>query len=542
MTPIAVPERFSLAELCCDRHPAEAPAVIEDGGETVSYGDLTRRSAAIAGGLAAAGVGRGDRVAVTLPQGALCLATHLAILRLGAVSVPIASVFGTDARHFRVADSGARLYLDTPEAVTALSATAPFAGAEQLHRDEPAFIFYTSGTTGTPKGAVLPQRVVHGHLPGFRTVFDEGPKPGDVFWTPSEWTWIAALGEVVLPVLHEGYPVVATSGRFGVEMAYRVLTEHGVTCPFLAPAVLRRMRAEPPADPSAFRLRAIMTGGEALAPETRAFVEATFRCALNDIFGQTEANHLAAGCEARFRTPPGAIGRAIPGRRIAILGADGGELPAAESGEIALAADDPIVMLGYWQRPDLTARKIVDGWVRLGDRGSIDADGFLRFEGRLDDLIKVSGIQVGAEEVEGVCSSTRRSRRPVCAACRARTRAATPWRPSCGCGRARRSTRGAAGARPRPDRQARDAVGGRGRRRLPDDLVGQDPAPRAAPPLRGRAAGYLSRRSTTSPRSMSTMSTIEPELIASAAQPDESSNTTISPTRTSANVRARSAK
>ena len=402
MTPIAVPERFSLAHLCCDRHPDDAPAVIEDGGETISYGELARRSAAIAGGLAAAGVGRGDRVAVTLPQGALCLATHLAILRIGGVSVPIASIFGTDARRFRVEDSGARVYLDAPEAVAALPASEPFGDAVEMERDEPAFIFYTSGTTGTPKGAVLPQRVVHGHLPGFRAVFDEAPKPGDVFWTPSEWTWIAALGEVVLPVACEGFPIVATTARFGVEMAYRVLAEHGVTCPFLAPAVLRRMRAAPPPDPGALRLRAIMTGGEALAPETRAFVERTFGCALNDIFGQTEANHLATGCEARFRTPPGAIGRAVPGRRIAILDADCNVLPPGESGEIALAADDPIVMLGYWHRPDLTARKIVGGWVRLGDRGSIDADGFLRFEGRLDDLIKVSGIQVGAEEVEGV--------------------------------------------------------------------------------------------------------------------------------------------
>src|SRR5262249_48800798 len=232
MTPIAVPERFSLAELCCDRHPADAPAVIEDRGETGASGELARRPSAIAGGLAAAGVGRGDRVAVTLPQGALCLATHLAILRLGAVSVPIASIFGEDARHFRVADSGARVYLDAPDAAAALLAASPFAGAEEMHRDDPAFIFYTSGTTGTPKGAVLPQRVVHGHLPGFRTVFDEGPQPGDVYWTPSEWTWIAALGEVVLPVAYEGFPIVATRERFGVEMAYRVLTEHGVTCPF----------------------------------------------------------------------------------------------------------------------------------------------------------------------------------------------------------------------------------------------------------------------------------------------------------------------
>ena len=199
-----------------------------------------------------------------------------------------------------------------------------------------------------------------------------------------------------------GMPLVATGGRFSVPMAYRVLAEHGVTCPFLAPAVLRRMRAEPPADAGSLPLRAIMTGGEALAPEVRAFVAETFGCALNDIFGQTEANHLASGCEARFATPPGAIGRAIPGRRIAVHDERGRAVPAGVVGEVVVAADDPVVMLGYWNRPDLTAAKIVDGWVRTGDRGSIDADGFLYFDGRVDDLIKVSGVQVGAEEVEAV--------------------------------------------------------------------------------------------------------------------------------------------
>jgi acetyl-CoA synthetase len=402
MTPIDVPERFSLADLCCDRHPPDATAIIEDRGALVTYGELRRLSEAIAGGLAARGISHGDRVAVTLPQGALCLGAHLGILRLGAISVPIAGVFGEEARRYRVHDAGAAAYIDSAAAAQELLDAEPWTGAEEMHRDEPAFIFYTSGTTGTPKGAVLPQRVVHGHVPGFRTVFDDGPRPGDVFWTPSDWSWIGALGEVALPVAFHGYPLVATAERFTVAMAYRVLAEHGITCPFLAPAVIRRMRAEPPADPSAFRLRAVMTGGEALASEARTFMEETFGCSLNDIFGQTEANHLAAGCATRFATPPGAIGPPVPGRRIAILDRDGAVLPPGRSGEIALAADDPIVMLGYWGRPDLTARKIVDGWVRLGDRGLLDANGFLRFEGRLDDLIKVSGIQVGAEEVEAV--------------------------------------------------------------------------------------------------------------------------------------------
>jgi acetyl-CoA synthetase len=399
--PIAVPARFSLAELCCDRHDPQSVAVIEDGGERVLFGELAERSRRIAGGLVARGVGVGDRVAVTLPQGAWCLATHLAILRVGAISVPIAAVFGDEARRFRLDDSGAALSVDSLAVAAALADGAePFPGAVAMGADDPAIIFYTSGTTGTPKGAVLPQRVVHGHLPGFVAVFNEAPQPGDVFWTPSDWSWIGALGEVVLPTAFLGSPIVATPGRFSVATAYRVLAEHHVTCPFLAPVVMRRMRAEPPAGTAGIQLRAVMTGGEALAPEVRMFMEETFGCALNDIFGQTEANHLASGCTARFATPPGAIGRALPGRRIAILDDAGEVVPPGVSGEIALAADDPVVMVGYWNRPDLTARKIVDGWVRLGDRGSLDDDGFLRFEGRLDDLIKVSGIQVGAEEVE----------------------------------------------------------------------------------------------------------------------------------------------
>ena len=426
----------------------------------------------------------------------------------------------------------------------ALLGAPAVAGAEEMHRDEPAFIFYTSGTTGTPKGAVLPQRVIHGHVPGFRTVFDDGPQPGDVFWTPSDWSWIGALGEVALPVAFHGYPLVATAERFSVAMAYRVLAEHGVTCPFLAPAVIRRMRAEPPADPIGVpaardhdRRRGARAGG---ARVHRGDVRLRAQRHLRPDRGQPPRGRLRGA----LRTPPGAIGRAVPGRRIAILDRAGAELPPGSSGEIALAADDPIVMLGYWGRPDLTARKIVGGWVRLGDRGLLDADGFLHFEGRLDDLIKVSGIQVGAEEVEaallghpavaeaGVCAVARPDGGGDTVAAFVRLRPGATVDPD-----------GAAGARPRrasartPTPRVVEFVDA-----LPDHVVGQDPAPRAAPPLRGRRCRHLSRRSTMSPRSMSQMSMIEPEFIASAAQPDESSNTTISPTRTSANVRARSAK
>jgi acetyl-CoA synthetase len=415
-----IPPRMNIADLVCDRHDPDRVAVIEDRGDTVSYGALRAVSQRIAGGLAARGVGRGDRVAVTLPPSAVTLATHLAALRLGAVSVPISGVYEGDGLAHRLSDSGARIYVTDEAGMTRLArinrpATLTHAGGVEpgdaitticaTGPDDPAFVFYTSATTGTGKGAVLAHRFLLGHLPGFQLVFNLAPQPGDVFFTPSDWSWIASLGEVVLPVGYFGFPLVAVAERFSVSNTYRVLSEHGVTCPFLAPAVLRRMRADPPAAGTAFRLRAIMTGGEAVSDELRRFVADRFDAALNDIFGQTEANHLACGCEALFATPAGAIGRVLPGRRVTIRDSEDRVVTPGAPGEICLAADDPIVMLGYFNQPALTAAKIRDGWVRLGDRGRLDADGCLFFAGRLDDLIKVQGVQVGCEEVEAVVIS-----------------------------------------------------------------------------------------------------------------------------------------
>ena len=251
MTPIDVPERFSLADLCCDRHPADATAIIEDRGARRHL----RRAAPAVGGdrRRPRGArhrprrpGRGDAAAGRALPGRA--PRHPAARRDQRADRGRVRRGGAPLPGRRLRRRGLhRLRLRRR---TRCSAAEPWSGAEEMHRDEPAFIFYTSGTTGTPKGAVLPQRVIHGHVPGFRTVFDDGPQPGDVFWTPSDWSWIGALGEVALPVAFHGYPLVATAERFSVAMAYRVLAEHGVTCPFLAPAVIRRMRAEPPPDPS----------------------------------------------------------------------------------------------------------------------------------------------------------------------------------------------------------------------------------------------------------------------------------------------------
>jgi acetyl-CoA synthetase len=437
-----VPEGFNIAEAVCERHARASPdatAVIEDdperGHRRVSFGELEALATATARGMATHGIRSGDRVASTLEQGVDALAIHLACFKLGAVSVPIASLYGTEGLSYRLRDCGARMLVTDAVGAGKLTAmtegvrpanlefvaladdTAPERGAFPLaeltsgggdsientasRADDPAMLFYTSGTSGPAKGALHAHRVLIGHLPGFQMVFDLAPHLGDVFWTPSAWSWVASLVEVVLPALYFGHAIVASRERFSIAAAYRILSEHGVTCPFLAPAVLRRMRAEPPDPAEKFALRVVMTGGEVTPPEVLQWTRDVLGATVNDIYGQTEVNHIATGCSALFPTPPGAIGRLVAGRRARIVDADGVEVPAGVTGEIAVWRDDPIVMLRYWNQPESTTEKLGDGWIRTGDAGTVDEHGFLFFEGRLDDMIMSSGYRLGPEEVEG---------------------------------------------------------------------------------------------------------------------------------------------
>ncbi len=224
-----------------------------------------------------------------------------------------------------------------------------------------------------------------------------------MFWTPSDWSWLGALVEVVLAARGLRAAGGRLPERFTLGGAYTILAEHRVTCAFLVPHVLRRVRADPPPAGVSLALRAIMTGGERLSADLRADIERCLRASLNDDFGLTEGTHLAVGCQALFATPPGAFGRAVPGRRIAMLAADGGEQRPGVAGEIAVAADDPIVMLGYWNQPELTAQKLRGGWLHTGDRGRIDGERLPLVRGPpRATCSRSAGCGSAAEEIETV--------------------------------------------------------------------------------------------------------------------------------------------
>src|SRR3984957_17961771 len=390
----------------------EAP----DGAvERFSFDDLDRLSNRCANALAAFGIERGDRVGLWLPQRPETAIAHLAIYKMGAVAVPLFVQFGPDALEHRLADSGAKALVTDAENLAKIPAALPelktvllvdsgpggepgfwqaldrasdaFAPAD-TGADDPALIIYTSGTTGKPKGALHAHRVLLGHLPGVQLPHDFMPQPGDFYWTPADWAWIGGLFDVLLPSLYLGVPVLAHRARkFDPEEAFGLIARHGVRNAFLPPTALKMMSTVPrPGATYGFALRSVASGGEALGEDILGWGRDALGVAINEFYGQTEANLLVGNCASLYPLKPGSMGRPIPGHRVAVVSAEGEELPPGETGIIAVRRPDPVMFLGYWNNPDATQQKFAPAehgeWCLTGDVAQQDGDGYIWYKGR----------------------------------------------------------------------------------------------------------------------------------------------------------------
>ncbi|BAF86547.1 putative fatty-acid-CoA ligase protein [Azorhizobium caulinodans ORS 571] len=430
-----IPARYNMATHACDgwaaRDPSRPALYVPQGADfvPVSYGHLAEASNRFANALAAKGITRGDRVAILLPQSIEVLVTHLAVYKLGAIAVPLASAFGVEALTFRLNDSGARALVadaaglaklaERPEwldlivsrdgpapgiegfddLVSRASATAP---GIITGPDDPALMIYTSGTTGAPKGALHGHRVLIGHVTGQHFTHDSMPAPGDRMWTPSDWAWAGGLLNTVLSALAHGVPVVVQPpGRFDPESAFRLMKTAGVRNVFIPPTALKMMRAvEKPKERFGFNLRTVGTAGEALGAETFEWGRAALGVAVNEFYGQTECNYVI-GSNARLGVArAGATGKAIPGHDVRIIRTDGSLCDIGEMGQIAIRAPDPVMFLRYWNQPEATARKYLGDLFVTGDLARLDADGYIHFQGRDDDVITSSGYRIGPSEIE----------------------------------------------------------------------------------------------------------------------------------------------
>jgi acetyl-CoA synthetase len=433
----SIPEKLNVAYQVCERHQSRAQQVAvyyeNAAGQRASYSfaDLKIYSDQFANALRAQGIGPGDRVAIVLPQTIETIVAHLAIHKLGAVSLPLAILFGPEALEYRLRDSGARaaivhtsryddiksLQPELPDLQSVIGCRCGLAqdefwtllarGAEeftmvQTRADDPACLIYTSGTTGPPKGALVAHRAVLGNFTGFEMSQNFFPQKGDVFWTPADWAWTGGLWDALLPALNYGMPIVAfEGGGFDAERVCRLMEEYAVTNTFIPPTALKMLRALPDLKANFdLKLRAVMSAGEQVGEELIHWGRDALGLTINEMWGQTEFNYIVGNCSAIMTPKPGSMGKPYPGHRVDVIDAAGNVLGDGEEGELAAWCGDPVMFLGYWNNEQATRDKITANWFRTGDVGYRDEDGFLWFVGRKDDVISSAGYRIGPGEIE----------------------------------------------------------------------------------------------------------------------------------------------
>ncbi|KPN62590.1 AMP-dependent synthetase [Aliiroseovarius crassostreae] len=432
-----IPEYFNIAERCCDSWAAIDPTrvalshVAQDGQvQDWTYGQLSALSDRFATVLRASGVQKGDRVAVLLGQGPDVLISHFAAYKIGAVILPLFTLFGADALAYRLSDSGAKVVVtdranltkiteiraglpgleqvflvdgaggDVLDFHAEITKASPLTEREHTLAEDPALMIYTSGTTGPPKGVLHAHRFLLGHLPCVETFNPDFPQPGDKGWTPADWAWIGGLMDLAIPFLYFGVPIVSHRMRkFDAGVAYRMIADHKIRNLFLPPTALKLMR-QSEAPPDGVHIRSIGTGGESLGAELLGWARDVLGVELNEFYGQTECNLVISSVAGAMQVKPGAMGQAIPGHEVTVLDASGRECAPGEMGEIAVRAPDPVMFLRYWNLPEKTEQKFIGPWMRTGDLATRDGEGYFTFASRDDDVITSAGYRIGPSEIE----------------------------------------------------------------------------------------------------------------------------------------------
>jgi acetyl-CoA synthetase len=440
-----VPDHFNIAQACCGRWAADRTRFAlyweDESGATSAhtFWDLQREANRLSNVLVGLGIKRGDKVALVLPQRRETVVAHLAVYQMGAVAVPLSFLFGPDALAYRLDNAEVRVALvdgqsapnlapirsDLPQLThvlgvagacgdglvaydDAVAAAAPHFTPVATRASDPALIVYTSGTTGPPKGALMPHACLLGNLPGFVHSHDGFPQPGDLFWSPADWAWTGGLMDALLPTLYFGQPIVGYRGRFDPERAFALREKYQVRNTFLFPTALKLMMKACPRPRERFdvNLRTIMSAGEAVGSTVFAWTQDALGATINEMFGQTEMNYIVGNSHLQWPAKPGSMGRPYPGHRVAVIDDAGREVPSGEPGEVVvhrIAPDgtpDPVFFLEYFRNPEGTRGKFTGDWCHTGDVATIDAEGYLWYQGRADDVFKVAGYRVGPSEIE----------------------------------------------------------------------------------------------------------------------------------------------
>ena len=374
---------------------ASAIAVAMVGGPSLSYGELWDRASRVAGGLQRVGVGRGDRVAIRLGNGIDWVLAFFGGQLLGAVVVPVNTRFTEEEVAYVVNDSGA---VFTFEPDTELPVGEP-AIVEDLVGEDLAAIFYTSGTTGFPKGAMTSHaNFLANSENAFRGLMAdpaEGPEVSTLIAVPL--FHVTGCNSQLIPLLERGGRVEILSSALDIDGFFEAVGEHGISLLVSVPAIYHAVMRHPKfAELDVSEVKWVSYGGAPIAESLVHRIKDAFpKARVGNGFGLTETSSLASFLpDEEAAEHADSVGFAMPVVDLAIEDPD----PETLVGELLVRG--PNVVKGYWHKPEATAETFVEGWLHTGDLGRIDDDGLLYIVDRKKDMINRGGENVYSIEVE----------------------------------------------------------------------------------------------------------------------------------------------
>jgi acyl-CoA synthetase (AMP-forming)/AMP-acid ligase II len=388
------------------RERAEKPAIIDSStGKVTTYGELADKVDAVAASLQAQGIAEDDVVALVGPNSAEWAIAYHGILRAGGIVTPMNPLLTPDEMAKQQADAGSKLLIDDPAA--AVGAAEPGATPEEVEVEpgDLAVLPYSSGTTGLMKGVMLTHRNLVANIEQAWTSMPIGEEDTLVGLMP----FFHIYGQTV--VLNLGLAkgaTIVTMPRFDLDGLLKILEEHGVTWLHIAPPIVLAFATAPQvAERDTSALKMVISGAAPLDEDLSRRAEERIGAPIRQGYGLTELSPVSHKSPlARVEeTPPGSVGPLIPNTEARLVDPETGEdVGEGEEGEIWVRG--PQVMRGYLNNAEATAETLVDdGWLRTGDIGRVDEDGFFYIVDRLKELIKYKGYQVPPAELEAVLVS-----------------------------------------------------------------------------------------------------------------------------------------
>jgi benzoate-CoA ligase family protein len=380
---------------------------ISCGDETVTYAELYARACGAGSALRALGVGTGDRVLLVADDCAGLPAVFLGAIRIGAVPVPVNPLYTADEYDYFVSDSGASVVVVDDARVEKVEAPLVVRVDEigkaeddlppaSTRGDHAAFWLYSSGSTGHPKGVVHRQRDV---LVTCETYASQvlGIREDDVTFSTTKLFHAYGLGNNLSFPYWAGASTVLLSGRPAPDAVFATVARHRPTIVFSVPTLYNAMLHADASEQDWSSVRVCVSAAEPLPADVWNRWHARYGLEILDGIGSTEMLHIY--CSNRpGQVVPGSSGTPVPGYDVKLCDDEGRELTGDATGDLYVRGDS--MLAGYWQQPDRTADCIRNGWFYTRDRYRRDADGNYWYEGRADDMFKVSGLWVSPADVE----------------------------------------------------------------------------------------------------------------------------------------------